>query len=192
MGGKTLAIDLGPAAEGVRTGDSIAVNGVCLTVSSIDSSAASFDISSETLRRSTLGDLRISSRVNLERAVRADGRLGGHIVQGHIDGMGRIRNIRRMDPFAEFQIEAPAELLDQMVEKDSVAADGISLTIASLDSQTFTVALIPATLQNTTWQFSKVGDSVNLETDVLMKMVLKKLSAVRGKLTIENLKESGY
>lgn len=194
-GGMRFEIDLGTIAEGTKLGDSISVNGVCLTVAALQGTSAFFDVSPETLRRSTLGALRSGRLVNLERAMRADGRFGGHFVQGHVDGIGRIAAIRRRGEFAEFQMEAPASLLEQMVEKGSVAVDGISLTIASKDEKSFTAALIPATLAQTAWRQAKVGDEVNIETDILVKIVqsfLRKAAGQSGTLTLDILRSWGY
>lgn len=194
-GGLQIEIDLGAVAEGTRVGDSISVNGVCLTVAALQNTTAVFDVSPETLRRSTFRTLRSGQKVNLERAMRADGRFGGHFVQGHVDGIGRIAEIRRGGEFAEFRIEAPLALLEQMVEKGSVAVDGISLTVACLDPKGFTVALIPATLVQTTWKESKTGDEVNIETDILVKIVrnlLHKTAGQSGMLDPEVLRSWGY
>ena len=190
-----MEIELGSAAEGTKTGDSISVNGVCLTVSVLKGASAVFDVSEETLRRSTLGRFQSGRKVNLERAMRADGRFGGHFVQGHIDGVGRIAAIRRQEEFAEFHIETAPALLAQMGEKGSVAADGISLTIASLKERGFTVARIPSTLAQTAWKEAKSGDEVNIETDILIKIVYKFLSKTAAQsfsLSPELLRESGY
>lgn len=194
-GGKRLEIDLGPLAEGTKPGDSIAVSGVCLTVTRLNQTLGVFDVSGETLRRSTLGGLQSGSKVNLERAMRADGRFGGHFVQGHVDGVGKIASIRRQAEFAEFRIEAPAALLDQMTEKGSVTVDGISLTIASLDRSEFTAVLIPTTLTQTTWKESKAGDPVNIETDLFVKIIQKQLRQGTGgksSLSPDSLHEMGY
>ena len=194
-GGMLLGIDLGPLSEGVGAGDSIAVNGVCLTVRAPVSAPALFDVSEESLTRSGLGTLRVGMRVNLERAMRADGRFGGHFVQGHIDGTGRITSIRKQADFAEFRIETEAKLLTEIVEKGSVAVDGISLTVASMDTTGFTLALIPTTLQETTWRDAKVGDQVNIETDIVIKTINQRIgplwnSGIRSKL--DSYKQMGY
>ncbi len=194
-GGKRIEIDLGPLAQGVKLGDSIAVSGVCLTASALSGAVAAFDVSAETLARSTLGRLQTGAAVNLERAMPADGRFGGHFVQGHIDGLGRIAAIRRQAAFAEFRIEAPAALLARMVEKGSVALDGISLTIASLDAAALTIAVIPATLAQTTWKDSRPGDAVNIETDILAKILLRQLKTLAGRdaaLTLDKLQQMGF
>ena len=191
----SLVVDVGRLAEGTLLGDSIAVNGVCLTVCRLDRSDAAFDVSTETLRRSNLTVLKPGSRVNLERAMGAQGRFGGHIVQGHVDGIGKITAIRKQADFAEFRFEASEDLLKQMVLKGSVAVDGISLTVAKLDKTGFEVALIPTTLAETTWQMSKVGDTVNIETDILVKIIQRQLTAMLGTghaITLEKLKEHGF
>ena len=146
----------------VRLGDSIAVNGVCLTVTDFDGGSFTADVMPETLRRSNLGMLRAGSPVNLERALVADGRFGGHIVSGHIDGMGTIASVRQ---------EAAPSLLRLVVEKGSVALDGISLTVASVSDASFTVSVIPHTREQTTLASKGVGDKVNMENDVIGKYV---------------------
>lgn len=192
--GQQLVIALGKAAEGVRAGDSIAVNGVCLTAVRLEGDCAVFDVSQETLKRTTLGSLKAGIKVNLERAMSAQGRFGGHFVQGHVDGTGRIAAIRKQGEFAVFRFEVPLDILNQIVLKGSVAIDGISLTVAKLDAAGFEVALIPTTLKETCWMAAKAGDEVNIETDILVKIVQKQLSALlpQQKLTIEKLKEYGF
>lgn len=194
-GGLRLEIDLGTIAVGTKVGDSISVNGICLTVSAQKGSTAVFDVSPETLQRTTVSGWRTAQQVNLERAMRADGRFGGHFVQGHVDGVGRMIDIRRQGPFALFRIEAPAKLLEQMFEKGSVAVDGISLTIAGLDEKSFTTAIIPATLAQTAWKDSKIGDLVNIETDILVKIVRNLIGRIpphSGSLNPEILRNWGY
>lgn len=191
-----LVIDINRIADGTQFGDSIAANGVCLTVCRLTGTEAAFDVSSETVARSTLKTLRPGGTVNLERAMPADGRFGGHVVQGHVDGTGRIAAIRKQADFAVFRIEAPSALLDQMVLKGSVAIDGISLTVAALDKTGFEVALIPTTLHETTWHNAHVGDAVNIETDILIKVIQKQLAKIlpagAGVLTPDKLKEYGF
>ncbi len=194
-GGMVLSVDLAGLSRPVAPGESIAVNGVCLTVSELAGETADFDVSGESMNRSTLGRIRVGSKVNLERAMTADGRFGGHIVQGHIDGVGTIRAIRPLGEFAEYAFSAAPELLDAMVEKGSVALDGISLTVARLNAKEFTVALIPTTLAMTTWARARVGDEVNIETDILIKVVKKHLDRIlpsKGNLTAETLREMGF
>ncbi|MBL7214074.1 MAG: riboflavin synthase [Phycisphaerae bacterium] len=190
-----LVIDINRIAEGTALGDSIAVSGVCLTVCKLAGTEATFDVSGETIAKSGLKTLKAGAKVNLERAMSADGRFGGHIVQGHVDGVGRITAIRKQSDFAVFRIEASADLLDQMVSKGSVAVDGISLTVAKLDTTGFEIAIIPTTLQETTWQYAKIGDTVNIETDILIKAVKKQLEKIlptEGGLTPDKLKEHGF
>ena len=190
-----IAVDINRIADDVAPGDSIAVSGVCLTVSQLTGTEATFDVSTETITKSSLKTLRPGGKVNLERAMSARGRFGGHIVQGHVDGTGRIAAIRKQADFAKFRIEAPAELLDQMVLKGSVAVDGISLTVAALDNTGFEIAVIPTTLKETTWGNAKTGDPVNIETDILIKIVKKQLEKIlpaRGGLSPEKLKECGF
>ncbi len=195
-GGKVVGIDLGPLARGAGSGDSIAINGVCLTISSrLSGSVADFDVSAETLAKSTIGRLQAAVAVNLERAMAADGRFGGHMVLGHVDGTARIEAIDRHGDFCEMRFAAAAGLLDEMVTKGSVAVDGISLTIASLDEKGFSIALIPTTLKETALGTAKVGDVVNIETDMLIKAVRKYLGKIAGPqegLTIEKLRERGF
>ena len=155
----------------VRLGDSIAVNGVCLTVTDFDGGSFTADVMPETLRRSNLGMLRAGSPVNLERALVADGRFGGHIVSGHIDGMGTIASVRQEANAVWYEIEAAPSLLRLVVEKGSVALDGISLTVASVSDASFTVSVIPHTREQTTLASKGVGDKVNMENDVIGKYV---------------------
>ena len=190
-----LAIDLNHIADGTNLGDSIAVNGVCLTVCQLNGTVAEFDVSTETIRNTTLVTLKNGSPVNLERAMSAQGRFGGHIVQGHVDGLGKIAAIRKQADYAEFRFEAPKELIAQVVPKGSIAVDGVSVTVAKLDTTGFEVAVIPTTLKETTWHQAKVGDAVNIETDILVKITQRQLSAMlpnsKG-LTIEQLREHGF
>lgn len=195
-GGQLLiGIDLKHLFEGTHPGDSIAVNGVCLTVSRFESSLALFDVSTETIQRSTLPTLKVGSKVNLERAMSAQGRFGGHIVQGHVDGTAKIASIRKEAGFAEFRFTTEPSLLSQIILKGSVALDGISLTVSKRDNSGFSVSLIPTTLSQTIWQDAKIGDTVNLETDILVKIVQNQLSHLipdKSGLTIHKLVENGF
>jgi riboflavin synthase len=194
-GAMHLAIDLGKLADESKVGDSIAINGVCLTVAKLEAELATFEVSGETLTRSTLGKLQPASGVNAELAIKANGRFGGHIVQGHIDGVGTIKVIEKRGEFAKVKFAAGAELLEQMVVKGSVAVDGISLTIANMDASTFSVAIIPETLKKTTLGKAKVGDLVNIETDIIAKIIKKQLDKILPagrKLTVERLQEMGF
>jgi len=175
-----LAIEASRVLEGTGTGDSIAVNGVCLTVTSISSKEFTADVMAETLRRSSLGVLQRGSRVNLERAMAADGRFGGHIVSGHIDGTGLIASMRKEDNAVWVTVDTPEQLLKYIVEKGSIAIDGISLTVAEVAEGSFSVSLIPHTGAETTLLQKKPGDVVNLENDVIGKYV-ERLLAFGGK-----------
>ena len=157
----------------LRLGDSVSVNGVCLTVSSHSSNDFTADIMRETLNRSSLGSLIVGSRVNLERAMPVNGRLGGHIVSGHIDGTGVITNIQSDDNAILYRIGAPDKIMRYIVEKGSVAIDGISLTVAEVSHKDFCVSVIPHTAKNTILSEKRVGDTVNLENDILGKYVEK-------------------
>ena len=161
--------------EDMHIGDSIAVNGVCLTVTSKTNDTFTADVMAETLRRSSLGSLKVGSYVNLERAMAANGRFGGHIVSGHIDGTGEIESFVREDNAVWVTVKTPEKLLKYIIEKGSIAIDGISLTVAYVDDKCFKVSLIPHTGANTTLLDKKPGDIVNLENDVVGKYVEKLL-----------------
>jgi riboflavin synthase len=194
--GRRLTIELGPLAEGLGLGDSVAVNGACLSAVEIAGAVASFDVIRETLARTTLGALAAGSRVNLERALAASDALEGHLVQGHVDGQATVRRIDRTAGGYEIEFDAGSDLLGQMVPKGSVAIDGVSLTLASVGRAGFTVALIPATLADTTLGGLGPGSAVNVETDVIGKYVLKYLSQLGsgsgGGVTIEKLMREGF
>ncbi len=166
-----LAIEASKVLEGSQVGDSIAVNGVCLTVISIGSGEFKADVMAETLRRSSLGGLGRGSRVNLERAMAADGRFGGHIVSGHIDGTGAIASMKKEGNAVWVTVDAEEQLLKYIVEKGSIAIDGISLTVAAVTESSFSVSLIPHTGAETTLLQRKPGDRVNLENDIIGKYV---------------------
>lgn len=157
--------------EDVHLGDSIAVNGVCLTVTSISPNGFTADMMHETLNRSSLGKLQIGSPVNLERAMAANGRFGGHIVSGHIDGTGTVSDIRRDDNAVWYTVKAPLPILRYIIEKGSIAIDGISLTVARVYKDSFSVSIIPHTASLTTLSNRRVGDLVNLENDCIGKYV---------------------
>ena len=163
-------------------GASVAVNGVCLTVIGAEAGTLSFDVMAETLKRSVVGALRAGERVNLERAVRADGRLDGHIVQGHVDGTGVVVSRTRGDAGQQwklFRFGMPPELSRYVAEKGSIAVDGVSLTVTAIGDDWFEVGLIPETLRATTLGAKQPGDPVNLEVDVLAKYVARLLSETR-------------
>ena len=166
-----LSIEAPAIMQGVRIGDSIATNGVCLTATRVDDVGFCADVMHETLRRSSLGALSAGSTVNLERAMPANGRFGGHIVSGHIDGTGRITSTRRDDVAVWYDIEAAEAITRYVVEKGSIAIDGISLTVARVEPGRFWVSVIPHTLRQTVLADRRVGDRVNLETDMIGKYV---------------------
>ena len=177
-GGTRLAVEAGALAAELAEGDSVAVNGVCLTATSIRGAAFSADVMAETLSRSSLGPLVAGDRVNLELPLRATDRLGGHVVQGHVDGVGEVRSIRE-DGFARVvEVGTDPDLLRYVVEKGSIAVDGISLTVAALGADGFSVSLIPETLERTTMGAARPGRVVNLEVDVLAKYVERLTGAV--------------
>jgi len=169
--GARLVIGARRVLDGLREGDSVAVNGACLTAVAITGEAFAVDAVAETLRRTALGGLAPGDRVNLERALRAGGRLDGHIVQGHVDGTGTVRRVTPEGEGAVLEVAAPARLLRYVVEKGSIAVDGVSLTVASRLEDGFTVALIPHTMAATTLGPQARGRRVNLEVDVLAKYV---------------------
>jgi riboflavin synthase len=168
--GARLRLRTALAAE-VREGDSVAVNGVCLTATAVDADGFAADVMHETLRRSSLAQAAPGGRVNLELPLRASDRLGGHVVQGHVDGVGRVAAVREEGFARVVTVAAPPELLRYVVEKGSIAVDGVSLTVARLDDDGFDVSLIPETLERTTLGAAAPGDTVNLEVDVLAKYV---------------------
>ena len=183
----------------LKLGDSVAVNGVCLTASAISGAQFTADVMPETLQRSALGSLRPGSRVNLERALAANGRFGGHMVMGHIDGMGKITHIRRDDNAIWIQIQAEAGILRYVIHKGSIAIDGISLTVAQVDDNGFSVSIIPHTAGATTLAERKIGDLVNLEADLLGKYVERLLrppnletETAKSGITADFLKKHGY
>jgi riboflavin synthase len=160
-----------PLVGELAPGDSIAINGVCLTAVSLNHGSFQADAMNETLSRSSLGDLAPGATVNLELPLRAGDRLGGHVVQGHVDGVGAIADVAEDGIARRVRIEAPRELLRYVIEKGSIAVDGVSLTVAALDDRSFTVSLIPETLERTNLANAGAGDRVNLEVDVLAKYV---------------------
>jgi len=193
--GRRICIELGQLACEGEIGQSISVNGACLTIARLEGTRGHFDIMAETLKVSTLSQLKPGSRVNLERAISLSDRLDGHIVQGHIDGIATIKSISDKGNFKDITFSANKELLSQMVTKGSVAIDGVSLTIAQMDAASFKVAVIPQTLRETILSSAKVGDKVNIETDIIGKMVKKhveNLMPSKNGFTEDKLKELGY
>ena len=194
-GGRRLSVDLGPLADGLRVGDSVAVSGACLTAAEVSGSQVEFDVVAETLRQTTLGKLSTGSKVNLERALTAGQALDGHLVQGHVDGRATVREVRRGGQWV-VTFGAPRELAAQLVSKGSIAVDGVSLTPAEVSAEGFSVALIPTTLAETTLTDLRGGDEVNIELDVIGKYVrayLQQIATAGGDgVTLEKLKRAGF
>lgn len=187
-----LELSASKVLEGTQIGDSIAVNGVCLTVIRLGEEHFTADVMPETLRRSNLGQLKPGSKVNLERAMAANGRFGGHIVAGHIDGTGKILAMQPEGNAVLVTISATPELLRYVVEKGSIAIDGISLTVAKVSHTDFTVSLIPHTGEETTLLKHRPGEIVNLETDIIGKYVEKLMQPKSGGVTMELLQQNGF
>lgn len=196
--GRRLRIPLGRLADDAKAGDSICVNGVCLTISQLSGDVADFDVMAETLRMSTLGDAKVTDVVNLERAMAANGRFGGHIVQGHVDGVGTVDQIDKEGGNCILWIAAEDDVIKQMIQKGSVAIDGISLTIVNVEKKRFSLSLIPTTLQETNLHSRKKGDTVNLEIDLISKWINKRLDQILaegkkgGSVTWEKLRDAGF
>ena len=192
-----LSIQCQKILEDIRLGDSIAVNGVCLTVTSFDEAGFTADVMHETLNRSSLGCLKPGSHVNLERAMAACGRFGGHIVSGHIDGTGKITSLKRDANAIWYTITCEKQLLRYIIEKGSIAIDGISLTVAKVTRETFSVSIIPHTLTETILSEKKAGDTINLENDCIVKYVERfmqfgKNAQEESKITENFLIENGF
>ncbi len=197
--GASLVIAAAPLSKDAAIGDSIAVNGACLTVVSRSGAALSFDLSDETLRSTNLAQLRPGERVNLESSLRTDGKLGGHFVTGHVDTVGRIRSKTKVGDTFEIVIEAPVAVTGLLVGKGSVAVDGISLTVVAVSREAFSVVIIPHTAEVTTIGFKNMGDTVNLEADIIGKYVARFLryktdteKASSDTSLMKSLKEAGY
>lgn len=176
-------------------GDSLAHDGVCLTIAELHPPEYLCDVMAETLRRTTLGELKPGARLNLERALAAGGRFGGHFVQGHVDGVGTVRSIARDDQWVTYEVAAPDEVLSYVAPQGSIAVDGVSLTVVERRAESFTVALIPHTLAVTTLGERRAGDRVNLEADVLAKYVAAAMGRVApagGRMSLDWLAEHGY
>ena len=192
----SVTINAPAVTAGTKTGDSIAVNGICLTVTSLAGSTFTADIMHESLNRSSLSDLRRGSRVNLERAMAADGRFGGHIVSGHVDGTGIISAIREDDNAVWYTVRTSPAIMRYVVEKGSVTIDGVSLTVAAVTEDSFSVSVIPHTRQVTIMGDLRAGDKVNLENDIIGKYVEKFLkpeeTSVKSNITREFLTRCGF
>jgi riboflavin synthase len=193
-GGAVLALKANAVAAMSAIGDSVSVNGVCLTVVGKDGNGLSFDLSEETLRSTNLGDLRAGEEVNLEPSLRPDSKIGGHFVTGHIDAAGKIRSKTAVGDMLKFEIAAPESVLRFLVEKGSVAVDGISLTVVDILKDGFTLVIIPHTAKMTTLGFKGPGETVNVEVDILGKYVAKflKRSGDEDARLMKALMEEGY
>ncbi|NLN94309.1 MAG: riboflavin synthase [Candidatus Hydrogenedens sp.] len=191
--GADLAILSKKLLDDLKDGDSVSVNGACLTVAALTREGFVVQVSPESYARTTLGALRPGHAVNLERAMRADGRFGGHFVLGHVDGVGRVVSVRPQGEFTLWTFQAPEEVSRYLVPKGSIAIDGISLTVANLEKDTFSVAIIPVTIEHTTLSLRKSGDQVNMEADVIGKHVrhFMKNDATSG-VTTDLLARNGF
>ncbi len=192
-GAARLTISASTVLGGTVLGDSICVNGVCLTVVDLNSGEFSADVAVETLRVTNLGELKTGAAVNLERAMQLSARIGGHLVSGHVDAVGHIREKREEGNGWRIFIDAPEPVLRYVIKKGSIAVDGISLTVADVDKSGFSIAVIPHTAKLTTLGFKAAGDSVNLESDIIGKYVERLLSGrVEGGVNLELLKKTGF
>ena len=190
-----LTIKAKKVLEDTKIGDSIAVNGICLTVTALSSDSFTADVMHETISRSSLSKLKYGSKVNLERAMPVNGRFGGHIVSGHVDGTGTIINIKPDDNAIWYKIQANQQILKYIVEKGSITIDGISLTVAKVSETDFSISAIPHTVEQTILKEKRQGDTINLETDILAKYIEKLLSHTQNKqskITKEFLLEHGF
>lgn len=188
----TLQVEANLVVQDAKVGDSIATNGVCLTVTNLDDHSFNADVMPETVERTALGQLKPGSPVNLERALTLQSRLGGHFVSGHIDGTGRIVACRQDDTALWLTIECDNKLLRYIIEKGSIAVQGVSLTVARVDEQSFSVSLIPHTQAVTTLHEARVGDLVNLENDIIAKYVEKLLGKTPDKGIMDKLRDNGF
>jgi len=191
-GAGNLSIAADGVLEGMQKGDSMAVNGVCLTVTSFDNKSFSADVMPETLNKTDLGLLRPGDGVNLERPLAANGRLGGHLVQGHIDDRGRVSSVSRRGEALLLSFDTPPKLMPYIVEKGFIAVDGVSLTVVSRDSSSFQVSVVGYTREHTTLGSWGVGEVVNLEVDIIAKYVEQLSKPHSGGITIDFLQEHGF
>jgi len=176
----------------LKEGESVAVNGACLTVAKISRNSVEFDISPESLKRTTFQFIRADDKVNLERALPVSGRLGGHILTGHVDGIGEIKNKVSLEKHFELHISIPSELLRYLVPKGSIAIDGVSLTVLDIRDGLLIVTIIPQTLKSTTLGSAKIGDRVNIEVDILSKYIERHLTKESSSLTEDTLSKVGF
>ena len=192
-GAARLSLSAATVLDGTALGDSICVNGVCLTVVEMGRSEFSADVAVETLRVTNLGELRAGARVNLERALQLSARIGGHLVSGHVDAVGRLREKRDEGNGWRIFFDAPETVLRYVIKKGSIAIDGISLTVADLDRAGFSIAMIPHTARLTTLGFKTAGDSVNLEADIIGKYVERLFPGKEaGSVSLDLLRKNGF
>jgi len=187
-----LIISASDVLQGMELGGSIAVNGVCLTITNFNTSSFSVDIMPETLKRSNLGLLSAGDEVNLERPLALGGRLGGHLVQGHVDDTGRVASVRWDGEAMLIRFEAPPEVMHYIVEKGFIAVDGVSLTVVTKDTSSFQVSVVDYTRKHTTLDSRRVGDLVNLEIDTIAKYVEQLSQPRRSGITVNFLQEHGF
>lgn len=191
--GAKLTIECCKVLDGTKSGDSIAINGCCGTITLLDRTAFSVDVSDETLSVTNFKDLKPGMHVNLERALTLNTRMGGHIVQGHIDCTGKFLRVEKFSDFYNMTFEVPRNRCKYIVKKGSIAINGVSLTVADINDNIFNVAVIPHTYENTTLKILKPGDIVNIETDILGRYIEKFLSAGNNKTINEDfLRENGF
>ncbi len=190
--GKVLGVDTSLPLDQVRIGDSLSVSGACLSVTEKAGKRFLTHVSGETLARTTLGTMRVGARVNLERSLPLSGRLDGHLVYGHVDGTGTVREVRRTGESRVFHIRVDPSIMKFVVFKGAVAVDGVSLTVAAVHADGFDVALIPLTLARTTFGGMRPGDAVNVETDIVGKYVLRHLEGQGGGISLDFLKKQGF
>lgn len=193
-GGRRLRVDIGPGAGESKPGDSICISGVCLTVTEIFGNVVAFDVITETLDRTTLGNKRTGDRVNIERSLCVGDRFDGHFVQGHVDGTARVERIQVSAKEHVVWLTPQEHLTPYVIPKGSISIDGVSLTIAAVDGGTFSVALIPTTLDRTTFGGMKAGDTVNLESDIIARTIVHHLAAMQGAggISLETLQKAGF
>jgi riboflavin synthase len=185
-------IEIETRIDDISKGGSVAVNGVCLTAVVVGGYSFSVDYSPNTNAVTALYELKTNSKVNLERALKLSSRLGGHIVSGHVDGTAKIKEISKRGNFYKISFLCGKEILRYIVDKGSVAVDGISLTVSNINSSDFEVFIIPETFYNTAMRFRKIGDTVNIETDILAKYIEKLMNKKTGSISFEMLKENGF
>ena len=192
VGQRRLTVAARRVLEGTKVGDSLAVNGACLTVAQLTPGSFTVEVMPETLRRTNLGGLRVGDLVNLERALALTGRIGGHLVQGHVDGTGTMRSFRPEDEAIIATFLAPRGLMRYIVEKGFIAVDGVSLTVVSCNQDSFSVSLVTYTQEHTNLVHRRPGDTVNLEVDIVAKYVEKLIAGDSSGITLDTLAEHGF